>query len=88
MRPIRTTLCFLLLSSLSYAQVQPEFEFQLGSTVTKIKWMQQTNTGSLVAATGLSLAGINPKTKQITWEIKELGSASEDKFENRVPLTL
>jgi outer membrane protein assembly factor BamB len=82
MKPIRTTLCLLLLSGLSYAQVKPEFEFQLGTTVTKIKWMQQTNTGSLVAATDLSLAGINPKTKQITWEIKELGSASEDKFEN------
>jgi outer membrane protein assembly factor BamB len=82
MKPIRTTLSLLLLSSLSYAQVQPEFEFQLGTTVTKIKWMQQTNTGSLVAATNLSLAGIDPKTKQITWEIKELGSASEDKFEN------
>jgi outer membrane protein assembly factor BamB len=82
MKPIRATLSLLLLSSLSYAQVQPEFEFQLGTTVTKIKWMQQTNTGSLVAATNLSLAGIDPKTKQITWEIKELGSASEDKFEN------
>lgn len=82
MKPIRTTLCLLLLCSLTNAQVQPEFEFQLGTTVTKIKWMQQTNTGSLVAATDLSLAGINPKTKQITWEIKELGSASEDKFEN------
>ncbi|SEP04163.1 PQQ-binding-like beta-propeller repeat protein [Niastella yeongjuensis] len=82
MKPIRATLCLLLLSALSYAQVQPEFEFQLGTTVTKIKWMQQTNTGSLVAATDLSLAGIDPKTKQITWEIKELGSASEDKFEN------
>jgi outer membrane protein assembly factor BamB len=82
MKSIRTTLCLLLLSGLTYAQVQPEFEFQLGTTVTKIKWMQQTNTGSLVAATDLSLAGIDPKTKQITWEIKELGSASEDKFEN------
>ncbi|MBO9202007.1 MULTISPECIES: outer membrane protein assembly factor BamB family protein [Niastella] len=82
MKSIRTTLCLLLLSGLTYAQVQPEFEFQLGTTVTKIKWMQQTNTGSLVAATDLSLAGIDPKTKKITWEIKELGSASEDKFEN------
>jgi outer membrane protein assembly factor BamB len=44
--------------------------------------MQQTNTGSLVAATDLALVGIDPKTKKINWEIKELGSASEDKFEN------
>jgi outer membrane protein assembly factor BamB len=44
--------------------------------------MQQTNTGSLVAATDQSLAGIDPKTKKVTWEIKELGSAEENKFEN------
>lgn len=73
---------FLCLTLLSFAQVQPEFEFQLGTTITKVKWMQQTNTGTLVAATDLSLAGIDPKTKKITWEIKELGSASEEKFEN------
>ena len=81
MKSICTTLC-LLLTLLSFAQVQPEFEFQLGTVITKVKWMQQTNTGSLVAATDFSLAGIDPKTKKITWEIKELGSASEDKFEN------
>jgi outer membrane protein assembly factor BamB len=81
MKFICTTL-FLSLSLLSFAQVQPEFEFQLGTVITKVKWMQQTNTGSLVAATDLSLAGIDPKTKKITWEIKELGSAAEDKFEN------
>jgi outer membrane protein assembly factor BamB len=81
MKSICTTL-FLCCSILSFAQVQPEFEFQLGTTVTKVKWMQQSNTGSLVAATDLSLVGIDPKTKKISWEIKELGSASEDKFEN------
>jgi hypothetical protein len=81
MKSICTTLC-LLFTLLSFAQVQPEFEFQLGTAITKVKWMQQTNTGSLVAATDFSLAGIDPKTKKITWEIKELGSAPEDKFEN------
>lgn len=81
MKPIFTTL-FLCLTILSFAQVQPEFEFQLGTLITKVKWMQQTNTGSLVAATDQSLIGIDPKTKKISWEIKELGSASEDKFEN------
>jgi outer membrane protein assembly factor BamB len=81
MKFICTPLC-LLLTVVSFAQVQPEFEFQLGTAITKVKWMQQTNTGSLVAATDLSLAGIDPKTKKVTWEIKELGSATEDKFEN------
>jgi outer membrane protein assembly factor BamB len=81
MKSILMSLC-LGITTLSYAQVQPEFEFQLGTTVTKVKWMQQANTGTLVAATDLSLAGIDPKTRQITWEIKELGSATEDKFEN------
>jgi outer membrane protein assembly factor BamB len=81
MKFICTTFC-LCLTLLSFAQVQPEFEFQLGTAITKVKWMQQTNTGSLVAATDLSLAGIDPKTKKIIWEIKELGSATEDKFEN------
>ncbi|HEX6427510.1 MAG TPA: PQQ-binding-like beta-propeller repeat protein [Niastella sp.] len=76
------TTFFLCLTLLSFAQVKPEFEFQLGTTITKVKWMQQSNTGTLVAATDLSLAGIDPKTKKIVWEIKELGSASEDKFEN------
>jgi len=79
MKSICTTL-FLCLSLLSFAQVQPEFEFQLGTMIIKVKWMQQTNTGSLVAATDQSLIGIDPKAKKISWEIKELGSASEDKF--------
>lgn len=82
MKSICTTTLFLCLSILSFAQVQPDFEFQLGNVITKIRWMQQTNTGSLVAATDVSLAGIDPKTKKVTWEIKELGSAEENKFEN------
>jgi len=83
MKSICTSLCLLLLSVLSFAQeVKPEFEFQLGTTITTVRWMQQTNTGTLVAATNQSLVGINPQTKQITWEIKELGSAPEEKFEN------
>lgn len=72
----------LLVTLISFGQVQPDFEFQLGTTITKIKWMQQTNTGSLVAATDMNLVGVDPKTKKITWEIKELGSADEEKFEN------
>lgn len=82
MKSICTTALFLSLTTLSFAQVKPEFEFQVGTTITKVNWMQQTNTGSLVAATDLALVGIDPKTKKINWEIKELGSASEDKFEN------
>jgi outer membrane protein assembly factor BamB len=81
MKSICTT-GLLFLSILSFGQIKPEFEFQVGSTISKVKWMQQSNTGTLVAATDLNLVGIDPKTKQISWEIKELGSASEDKFEN------
>jgi hypothetical protein len=72
----------LLTALVTNAQVQPEFEFQLGTTISKIKWMQQSNTGSLIAATDQNLVGIDPQTKKINWEIKELGSATEDKFEN------
>ena len=79
---LKLTALLIGFASLAKAQLTPEFEFQLGNTISKVKWLQQTNTGSLVAATDAALVGIDPKTKQISWQIKELGSAEEKNFEN------
>lgn len=79
----RLLTAFLLCMAVpAFSQLQPEFEFQPGNAINKIRWMQQANDGTLVAATDLSLLGIDPKTQKIAWEIKELGSAEEGKFEN------
>jgi outer membrane protein assembly factor BamB len=64
------------------AQNKPASEFQIGSNINKVQWMQQSGTGTLIAATNTALIGLDPKQQKVVWEIKELGSAEEDGYRN------
>lgn len=64
------------------AQDKPSSEFQIGNAISKVQWMQQSNTGTLVLATNTALVGLQPAQQKVAWEIKELGSAQEEDFQN------
>ena len=79
---IKISILALLLNVTTWAQDKPAAEFQIGTAVNKVQWMQQSNTGTLVAATNTALVGIKPSQQKIAWEITELGSAEEKDFKN------
>jgi hypothetical protein len=86
MRIISALLCLgtgiMGMAHTATAQNKPAAEFQIGNTFSKVQWMQQSNTGTLVLATNSALIGLQPAQQKVAWEIKELGSAQEDAYQN------
>lgn len=62
------------------AQTTPEWTVDVGSWISGVKFMRQSDIGTLIVSTPTKLIGIDPRTKKQAWETTEVKDINEDEF--------
>jgi outer membrane protein assembly factor BamB len=67
------------LSSLAQ-KTTPEWTVDVGGMIAQANFMEQTDAGMLVVCTPTKIIGINPRTKAMAWETKEIRNVQQEEY--------